>query len=282
MRNTIALAIVAVMALAGSGQAATLEEILAKNLAARGGEARLKEIKTLKMTGRLIFGGDGFGFEAAWGQLQKRGSAGADLMRNEVTVQGLTQMQAYDGREGWSIQPFQGRLDAEKASDDDARGFAQQAEIDGPLIDWRAKGHRIEYLGVEDTDGTPAIKLRVTRKDGDLQYVYLDPDSYLEIRITTVNKVRGAERISEADLGGYEQVNGVWFPFAIEAGAKGAPRSARIIVDRAEANGAVDEAWFKLPPPKTRVAAVVTPSPGEARVAVSAPPPQAAGEKVTF
>src|ERR1041385_2772059 len=81
MRNTIALAIVAVMALAGSGQAATLEEILAKNLAARGGEARLKEIKTLKMTGRLIFGGDGFGFEAAWGQLQKRGSAGADLRR---------------------------------------------------------------------------------------------------------------------------------------------------------------------------------------------------------
>src|ERR1043165_8730663 len=142
MRNTIALAIVAVMALAGSGQAATLEEILAKNLAARGGEARLKEIKTLKMTGRLIFGGDGFGFEAAWGQLQKRGSAGADLMRNEVTVQGLTQMQAYDGREGWSIQPFQGRLDAEKASDDDARGFAQQAEIDGPLIARRAPGAR--------------------------------------------------------------------------------------------------------------------------------------------
>src|ERR1044071_3576606 len=88
MRNSIALAIVVVMSLARSGHAATLEEILAKNLAARGGEAKIKEIRTLKLTGRLVIGGDGFGFEAAWGQIQKRGAAGADLMRNEFTVQG--------------------------------------------------------------------------------------------------------------------------------------------------------------------------------------------------
>src|ERR1043166_2251569 len=269
MRNTIAVAIVAVLSLTRSGQAATLEDILAKNLAARGGEAKLRDLKTPKLTGRLVIGGDGFSLEAAWGQLQKRGPNG-DMGRSEVTLQGLTQMQAFDGREGWTISPFQGRLDAEKASDDDARGIAQQAEIDGPLINWRSKGHRVEYLGTEDTDGTPAIKLRVTRKDGDLQYVYLDPDSYLEIRITTVHKVRGAEQITETDMGGYEQVNGVWFPFAFESGSKGGPRSARIIVEHAEANVAADDAWFKLPPAKTRVAAVISATPGEARQVASA------------
>ena len=197
--------------------------------------------------------------DAPWGQVQKR----PGLVRSEITLQGLTQISAYDGREGWTISPFQGRLDAEKASDDDARALAQQAEIDGPLVGWRDKGHRIEYLGTEDTDGTPAIKLRVTRKDGDIQYVYLDPDSYLEIRITTVHKIRGAEHITETDLGGYQQVAGVWIPFAIESGSPGGPRTNRIIVERAEVNVAADDAWFKLPPPRTRVAAVIAAGPAE-------------------
>jgi hypothetical protein len=249
MRNLLAIAIV-IMSLAAPSGAATLEEILAKNLAARGGEARLREIKTLRLTGRTMFGGRGRIIEAPWGLIQKR----PGLMRTETTLQGLTQVAAYDGREGWNVTPFGGRLDAEKASDDDARALAQQAELDGPLVGWRDKGHRIEFLGTEDTDGTPALKLRVTRKDGDTQYVYIDPDSYLEIRITTVRKIRGAEQIVEADFGGYQQVAGVWFPFAIETGRPGGPRNTRILVERAEINVAVDDAWFKHPQGKSRVA----------------------------
>ncbi|HMG20982.1 MAG TPA: hypothetical protein VK607_06680, partial [Kofleriaceae bacterium] len=283
MRRSIAIAAVVVLAVAHQSHAATLEEILTKNLAARGGEARLREVKALRLTGRLVFGGGDFSVDAAFGQVQKRGGATADLVRSEVTVQGLTQISAYDSREGWTISPFGGRLDAEKASADDARSLAQQAEIDGPLVGWRAKGHKIEYLGTEDTDGTPAIKLRVTRKDGDLQYVYLDPDSYLEIRITTVHKVRGAEQISETDLGGYQQVAGVWFPFALEQGSKGGPRNTRIIVERVEVNPTVDDAWFKLPPAKSRVAAVIAPGPAEPRTAAAAaPPPTPPGERATL
>ncbi|HEY0985930.1 MAG TPA: hypothetical protein VGD80_02720, partial [Kofleriaceae bacterium] len=178
--------------------------------------------------------------------------------------------------EGWNVTPFRGRLDAEKASDDDARALAQQAELDGPLVGWRDKGHRIEFLGTEDTDGTPAFKLRVTRTDGDIQYVYLDPDSYLEIRITTVRKVRGAEQIVETDLGGYQQVAGVWFPFAIESGRPGGARGSRILVERAEVNVSADDAWFKHPAPRTRVAAVIVAGPGESNAvaaAVAPPPP---------
>src|SRR6185295_12265957 len=104
-------------------------------------------------------------------QVQKR----PGLVRSEITLQGLTQVSAYDGREGWNVTPFQGRFDAEKASDDDARALAQQAELDGPLVGWRDKGHRIEFLGTEDTDSRTAIMLRVTRSAGDIQYVYLDP-----------------------------------------------------------------------------------------------------------
>jgi photosystem II stability/assembly factor-like uncharacterized protein len=274
MRNQIAIAMVMVMALARAGHAAGVDDILAKNLAARGGGARLAEIKTLRLTGRILFGGRGRSIDAAWGQVQKR----PGLVRSETTLQGLTQISAYDGREGWTITPFQGRLDAEKASTDDAHALAQLAEIDGPLVGWRDKGHRIEALGTETIDGTPAIKLRVTRRDGDVQYVYLDPDSYLEIRVTSVRKVRGAEQITETDLGSYQQVAGVWVPFAIESGGPSGPRTSRILVERAEVNVATDDAWFKLPPPRTRVAAVVVAGPADPRAAAPAVAPPAPTE----
>ena len=159
MRNTIAVAIVAVLSLTRSGQAATLEEILAKNLAARGGEAKLREVKTLRLTGHVQFGGRGRVLEAPWGMVQRR----PGQLRSETTLQGLTQVAAYDGKEGWTITPFGGRREAERASDDEAHALAQQADIDGPLIGWRDKGHRIEYLGTEDTDGTPALLMRNSR-----------------------------------------------------------------------------------------------------------------------
>jgi hypothetical protein len=272
MRSAIAIAtVLTLISLTRAGDAAPLDDALAKNLAARGGEARLRELKSLRLTGRAIFGRGNFTIDAAWGQIQKR----PGQVRSEVTLQGLTQISAYDGHDGWMVSPFQGRTDAERASDDDARELAQQAEIEGPLIGWRDKGHRIEYLGIEDTDGTPAIKLRVTRRDGDLQYVYLDPDSYLEIRITTVRKVRGAEQITETDLGGYQQVAGVWLPFAIESGALGGPRTSQVTIERAEPNVALDDAWFKLPPAKQRVASVIAAGPADPKLAaaVVAPPP---------
>src|ERR1044071_8189482 len=104
MRNSIALtAVIVVMSLAHPTRAATLEEILAKNLAARGGETKLREIKTLRLTGRFVFGGGDFSVEAAWGQIQKRGAGNAGQVRSEITLQGLTQRSAYDGREGSEI-----------------------------------------------------------------------------------------------------------------------------------------------------------------------------------
>jgi hypothetical protein len=279
MRNVIAIAMVMLVSLTQASRAATLEEILAKNLAARGGDAKLRDLKTLRLTGRGVFGDGGSrSIEAAWSQVQKR----PGCVRSEITVQGLTLISAYDGHEGWTVSPFQGRRDAERASGDDARSLAQQAEIEGPLVGWRDKGHRIEYLGTEDTDGTPALKLRVTRKDGDLQYVYLDPDSYLEIRITTVHKVRGAEQISESDLGNYQQVAGVWFPFAIESGAKGGPRGIRISVERVEVNVPIDDAWFKLPASKASVAAVIAAGPADPKASAPLVTPPAPSERATL
>jgi photosystem II stability/assembly factor-like uncharacterized protein len=252
----------------------TAEELIAKNLEARGGAAKLGALRSLRVTGREVFGSGDRPIQAAWAQIQKR----PGMIRTETTLQGLTAVETYDGKDAWTLDPFEGRRDAQRDSADDARIRAREADIEGPLVHWREKGHRVEYMGTEDVDGTPAHKLRVTLKDGDTQYLFLDPDYFLEIRIETVSHVRGTERISEADLGSYEQVDGLWIPFSIDAGAKGRPRSARITIERAEVNVDADDSMFRFPPAGTPIGRAVIAGPASAASAparVSPPSPSA-------
>ena len=158
----------------------------------------------------------------------------------------MTLVQAYDGTEGWKISPFQGRKDPEKMSADEAKSLIEDAEVDGPLVDWKAKGSTVEYLGPEDVDGTLAHKLKVVRKNGDVSYVYLDPDYFLEIRILTQRIEQGAQVEVETDLGDYEKVDGVFFPFSIDAGPKGSTDKQKIIIEKAEANVPVDDADLQI------------------------------------
>ncbi len=141
-----------------------------------------------------------------------------DSVREEFSLQGMTAVQAYDGKNGWKISPFQGRKDPEKMSADETKSLIEDAEIDGPLVDWKEKGSTVEYLGTEDVDGTLAHKLKVTRKNGDVNYVFLDPDHFLEIRIVSQRTEHGAQVETETDLSDYEKVNGVYLPISIESG----------------------------------------------------------------
>jgi hypothetical protein len=162
----------------------------------------------------------------------------------------MTSVQAFDGKEGWKISPFQGRKDPEKMSADDVKSLMEDAEIDGPLVDWKEKGSTVEYLGTEDVDGTLAHKLKVVRKNGDVNFVYLDPDHFLEIRVLTQRVEQGAQVEVETDLGEYEKINGVFVPFSIEAGRKGDPDKQKIIIDKADANISLDDAAFHFPASK--------------------------------
>jgi len=126
----------------------------------------------------------------------------------------------------------------------------EEAEIDGPLVDWKAKGSTVEYLGTEDVDGTSAHKLKVVRKNGDVTFVYLDPDAFLEISKTTQRVEQGAQVEVETDVGDYEKIAGVFLPFSIESGRKGDPDKQKIVIEKAEPNISVDDASFKFPTAK--------------------------------
>jgi hypothetical protein len=241
-RFVFALACVAGAHVAGAATL-TADELIAKNLAARGGAEKLAAIKTLKMSGKMLIGD----FELAVTRMLSREGG----YRFDGTLQGLTLVSAYDGAAGWRIQPFEGRKDAERVSDDEARSFADEGLMDGVLLAGRTDGSKIESLGTEDVDGTAAHKLRVTQKDGDEFTYYLDPDSFLEIKVVEKRKVRGAEQEFESELGDYEMVEGVYFPLSIESAPRGATQRQKFNYDTIEANVPLESALFKMPPSKS-------------------------------
>ena len=221
--------------------ALTASELVAKNIEAKGGAAALQAVKSLRREGRLIANGGQFVLDLR--ETKQR----PESIRTEVSMQGLSQVQAYDGKEGWRIDPFGGRKDPERMPADDVREYAEDASIDGVLADAAAAGLPIEYLGTEDIDGTQAHKLKVTRKDGGVQYVYLDPDYFLEIRVESQRTVRGVKRTSVTEYGNYEKAGGVFWPLSITAGIKGEGEPAKFEYRTAVVNPEIAPDYFSFP-----------------------------------
>lgn len=238
LRSSILASLVCLLSAGVFGQ--TAEDLVAKNLQAKGGLEKIKAIKSIRMTGQYEAGG----FRATVGQESKR----PEMMRQTFTVQGMTQIQAYDGSSGWQISPFGGRKDPEDLGEDEVRGLAEEADFDGPLVDAQAKGNKIEFLGHDQVDGDDALKLKVTLKNGDILYYYLDPDTFIEIQIEKQQFIRGSVRESLTALGSYKPVNGVMYPFSIESGPKNNPdQRGKITMTKIEANVPIEDSEFKMP-----------------------------------
>lgn len=233
------------MLLAASGAFAfTADELAARNAAARGGLEKLNAIHSLRLTGKLRVNGGTV--ELGYTELLKR----PDSIRYEAQLQGLTRVQAYDGKQAWQINPFQGRKDPERLSADDAKALGENAaDFTGVLVDYKAKGYTLDYLGTEDIDGTQAHKLRVSRSNGDLTYVYLDPDYFLEIRTVNRRIEHGVPNETVTDYGDYEKVAGVYMPFSLESGPKGSSQRLTMQIEKAEANVPAEDALFAFPAP---------------------------------
>lgn len=229
----------------------TAEELVNKNIQAKGGMDKMKAIKSIRMTGKLTGGG---GFSAAVGQENQR----PNLYRDTFSLQGMTAVTAYDGTTGWHIQPFGGHKDPELLAEDAMHGVLRAADFDGPLVDYKEKGNTVEYLGHDVVDGDDALRLKVTLKNGDIVYYFLDPDTYLEIREEVQENIRGTIRESVSQMGSYKPVGGVMFPFSISQGSKEDPEGSTTTIEKLEVNVPIEAGDFAVP------ASLKQPSAGDA------------------
>lgn len=218
--------------------AQTVDELIKKNLDARGGVQKVKAIKSVKVTAKIIQQG----VEIPIVIQQKR----PGMVRADVTFQGKSQTMAYDGQSGWKTDPFQGSPDPEKIAGDDLKEAEEQADMDGSLVDYKEKGHKVELVGKEDMEGTPVYNLKLTLKNGDVRNIYLDAENYLELKVSMKRKTPGGEIEVDQYVGNYKPVNGVLYPFSLETKVKGQTAS-QITFEKIELDVPIDDSIFKMP-----------------------------------
>lgn len=240
LRKTFACLLVA--GLAGAAlQAQTADELIEKNLQASGGRQKIEAVKSFRMTGKMVAPQ---GMELPMVIEYKQ----PDKIRTEATIQGMTMIQALNGSEGWMVAPFMGKKDPEKMSADDVKQAQEQMDSFDLLTKYKEKGHTIEYAGKEDIEGTPAYKLKVTKKNGDVSHIYLDAESYLQVKSSGKTKVQGGQEVeTDTALGDYKAVDGVLYPHSIETQLKGIPGKMVMTFSKIEINPVLEDSRFAMP-----------------------------------
>jgi len=216
------------------------DELVSKYIAARGGLEKIKSISSMRMTGSMTMAN----LEVPITMLMKRPNS----VRMEFTVKGTTGVRAYDGATGWSLMPFLGTPGPVAVTGSELQDLKEQADIDGALVDYKAKHNTLELAGKEKVDGADAYKLKVTRSSGSVEWIYLDAATYLDIKEDSTRSIQGVQRDVETFISDYRDVNGIKFPFAVRSGAKDAPeQQQKLIIDKVEMNVALDPALFRMP-----------------------------------
>lgn len=232
------LALLAPLAPVASAQ--TVDELIAKNIEAKGGMAKLKAVTSTRATGKMI---GGPGMEFPFVMMNKR----PNNFRMEFSVQGMTGMQVYDGTTAWMSMPFMGKKEPEVMPAEEAKEFAEQADFDGPLVDYKTKGHTVELVGREQVEGADAYKLKLTMKGGSIRNIYLDAETFLEIKMESKRTIRGTEVEGESYLSDYKEVGGMMMPHVMENGTKGSPQRQKIMIEKIELNAAIADSLFAMP-----------------------------------
>lgn len=226
-------ALACVLSLNVSAQTPTVDQIVGRNIEAKGGLTRLKAVQTLKTTSQMSMQGRSASIVA----YSKR----PNLIRQEISIDGQTVVNAFDGKDPWIINPLIGTSSPVVVNGPQADAIRAQASFDGALVDYKANGYRIALAGVETQAGKRVYHLQVTDKTGQVQQYYLDAETGLETRIV----MQSAGGTFEQDLSDYRDVDGIKVPFSIRMLANGVEQSA-IAVGKVEFNLPIDDRLFKM------------------------------------
>ncbi len=230
---TAANLLVACLIVTAPAYAQTVDEIVAKNIAAKGGEAKLKAVQTLRQTGSITLQGQ----TAQLMTVAKR----PNLSRQEIMIMGQTITMAFDGTKAWMINPMVGPDPIEMPAEQ-AEMIKDQADIDGPLMDYKSKGSTIELVGVEDVGGKKAFRLKISRKGLPPQEIFIDSTTYLDVKAVTVVPGSGTMELA---FGDYRSVDGMMVPFSVKSSAAGMTLS-ELKLEKVEFNVTLPANTFKI------------------------------------
>ncbi|MHB1686769.1 MAG: outer membrane lipoprotein-sorting protein [Ignavibacteriaceae bacterium] len=226
-------------------KAQTVDEIIAKNLKARGGIENIKEINTQRFMGRISFGSDSA--KPFMVEMKRPGK-----MRDEIIINGVKIIRTTTGKSGWVLNPLSGSDTARPMNAGELKNTAGSADIEGPLVDYKAKGNKIEFAGKEKVEGKDAYKLIVTMKDGDVRNDYIDCKSFLEVKWIGNILSNGKKVKVETYFRNYKKVDGLMYAFLLDTNTPGTTYKQQIIIKKVEVNIPLDDALFEKPVMKVK------------------------------
>lgn len=209
----------------GSLSAQSVDDVVAKINEAGGGEKAQRAIKSMEMQLELKFNGGAVTLPVK--SIKQRPA----YTYSEAVFQGATFKDWYDGKNGWTINPMQGQMNPAPKNDEELKELEDDADMDGPFIDTKAKGYKIELSGKEDLDGEQAYKIKVTNRHNDVKYYFVGADNYLPIKVVSKKKNKeGGEFETETYMSDYKKMpNGVVIPHSMETKMKGQTMSTMTV-----------------------------------------------------
>ncbi len=248
----------------------TADQVVAKNIAARGGLEAWRAVQSLSFSGQLEAGGTQnvqLPFRMEFKRPRKS--------RVEIDFAKDTAIQVYDGANGWKLRPFLNRREVEPFKDDELKSAATESELDGPLVDFAAKGTTVDLEGVEKVDGRDAYKLKLTFKGGQVKHLWIDAQTFLDAKIEGApRRLDGRMRGVEIYFRDYRSVNGLQIPYVLESVVQGAKQPHKLTIEKVEVNPQLDDALFtraSLLGPQTPAAPAVAAAPAPAPTATVTP-----------
>jgi hypothetical protein len=222
----------------------TAAQVADKNAAARGGLAKWRAVNAIEMSGRLDAGGKVDTYLPYTAQIKR-----PHKQRLSIKFAGQTAVQVFDGSKGWKLRPYLGRMDPEPFSAEELKKSAEQ-DFEGALIDYAAKGSKLDLEGTEAVDGKATYRLRLTAKDGHVQHLWIDGTTFLEAKIEGhPRRLDGKMRQVETYPSDYRSVDGLMIPYVSETRVEGAHEGRKLTVEKVVLNPTLDDALFSKPPP---------------------------------
>jgi hypothetical protein len=257
---------------AGTLSAQTVDQIISNYVAARGGLEKIKSVKSERVTG-FISSGPGEGGPFLVERLRPL------KLHMEITLEGQTLIRTYDGKaNGWIYNPFMPNPSVQAMTEAELSNILDEADFDGPFIEYKEKGNQIEFVGKAEILGNPALKVKLTSKPGDVSYFYFDASTFLLLKWEGTRKIAGKDVPWETFFHEFREINGLKYPFLIESDAPGADLTQRITADKIEVNIPLDDSLFGKPNPPAPAAAPPAAAPAASSPATPGDSPPAAAK----
>lgn len=211
--------------------AQTADEIIEKHLNVLGGIDKLKTVQTVSMEGKI----NANGMEIGMNMLTAKNKG----FKMTIEVMGMKGWTIMTPDSGWVFMPFQGQTKPDAMTADQLKEGKDQLDLEGELVNYKEKGHTVEYLGMDDVEGTDCHKLKVLTKSGNTHYILIDPNSFHMVRRISKQKADGKEFEMQMDFANYKEVEGGYlFPHTVTS--MGGP----VEFTKITVNGALDDNAF--------------------------------------